>query len=526
MPECAHGRPMAECLTGREMENSALLWILLLSACLVVFMHVPGIKTGINLADEGYLWYGTLKVLEGAVPIRDFRAYDPGRYYWCALWMRLLGRNLLSIRIAMIVTQTVALAAGASAVFIATGEWMAAIFASLALVAWMLPRYKQIDILFPMTAALMAVMLVGDPIPPYYLLSGIFVGVCLLFGLNHAIYAAGGLSLLILLMSFHVHGLALTASLAWYALGLGIGLLPVFAIFIFVPGLFHVYWQQKILKIFQRGTTNLSLPIPWVWRPMPAHMKRPDRWAGQVVRAGFTVMPIFYGLFLLPAVLDRNMVSPREWAVIAVSCVGVFYMHYAMSRADITHLAQASPPLIIGLVITLFGFSYGWIMVGGLIAVSLWFVYRPHELFVKSLGRSIELNRIEFGGNSLWLPAEMALYLAKLRDLVDAHSQPGDPVLFAPKLVTLYPLLARRPAVYDIFCVYPATEEEQTLMINQLVTEGTRLALIANHPVDSRDELRFSNTHPRVWEYLNREFTVLDIAGQLPANHYLFVRPK
>ena len=511
---------------GRRMVSSTLFWVLLLSACLVVFMHAPGIKTGINLADEGYLWYGTLKVLEGAVPIRDFRAYDPGRYYWCALWMRVLGRNLLSLRIAMIAIQTVALATGVSAVLIATGEWLAAVFASLALVAWMLPRYKQIDILFPMTAALMAVMLAGNPIPSYFLLAGVFVGVCLLFGLNHAIYAAGGLSLLILLMSFHVHGLALTESLAWSSLGLGIGMLPVIAIFIFVPGLFHVYWQQKILKIFQRGTTNLSLPIPWVGRPMPAHMKRMDKWTGQVVSAGFTVMPIFYGLVLWSAVLERNMVSPREWAVIAVSCVGVFYMHHALSRADITHLAQASPPLIIGLVITLFGFSYGWIMVGGFIAVSLWFVYRPHELLVKSLGRSNELKRIEFDGNSLWLPAEMAQYLARLRDLVDAHSKPGDPVLFAPKLVTLYPLLARRPAVYDTFCVYPASEAEQTLMINQLVTEGARLALIANHPVDSRDELRFSNTHPRVWEYLDREFTVLDIAGQLPANHYLFVRPK
>lgn len=489
-------------------------------------MYTPGIKTGINLADEGYLWYGTLKVLEGAVPIRDFRAYDPGRYYWCALWMRLLGRNLLSIRIAMIAAQIVGLAMGVSAVLISTGEWMPAIFAGLALAAWMLPRYKQVDIFFPMAAALMAVMLVGNPIPSYYLLSGIFAGVCIFFGLNHGIYVGGGLSLLILIMISHGHGLALTESLAWYSLGLSIGILPVFAIFIFVPGLFHAYWQQKILKVFKRGATNLPLPIPWVWRPMSLHMKHLDRWTGHVVSAGFTFMPIFYGFIFLLAVLERNMASPQEWAVIAVSCVGVFYMHHAMSRADITHLAQASPPLIIGLVINLFGFSYGWVMVGGLIAVSLWFIYRPQELFVKSLGRSNGLKRIEFEGNSLWLPEEMAQYLTKLRDLVEMHSKSGDPVLFVPKLVTLYTLLERRPAVYDIFCVYPATEEEQTLMINQLVTEGARLALIANHDVDSRDELRFSNTHPKVWEYLNREFTVMDITGQLPANHYVFVRPK
>ena len=507
------------------METGDLLWVFLLSTCLVILLYAPGIKTGINLADEGYLWHGAIQVLEGAVPIRDFRAYDPGRYYWCAMWMRFLGRNLVSVRIAMIVTQIIALTLGVSAVSMATGRWAPTLLAGLALVAWMLPRYKQIDILFPMTAAFISVFLVNTPTPAHYFLSGAFVGICLVFGLNHALYVGGGLSLLIGIMVFRGHGLELSASLIWYTFGLSIGALPALAVIIGVAGLLQDYWKQKILKILKRRTTNLPLPIPWLWRPMPLHLKHLERCAGQVVRAGFTVMPIFYGCILLLAVLKLEPMSPQEWTCVAVSCVGVFYMHHAMSRADITHLAQASPPLIIGLVIYLSAQAYGWAMIVGFIAVSLWFIYRPQERFVRTMGSTDKLNTFEVEGNALRLSGAMVEYLSEVRDLVNAYSKAGEPVLFLPKLATLYPLLARRPAVYDIFCVYPATDEEQTTMISQLIAESPPLALIVNHAIDSRDELRFSNTHPKVWEYLNREFTKLDISGRLPDDHHVFIRP-
>lgn len=44
--------------------------------------------TGVNLRDEGYLWYGTKAMHTGDVTFRDNSGYDPGRYllsgigYW------------------------------------------------------------------------------------------------------------------------------------------------------------------------------------------------------------------------------------------------------------------------------------------------------------------------------------------------------------------------------------------------------------------------------------------------------------
>jgi hypothetical protein len=37
-------------------------------------IHLPAIRYGLEIGDEGYLWYGTLQALDGKIPIRDFRA--------------------------------------------------------------------------------------------------------------------------------------------------------------------------------------------------------------------------------------------------------------------------------------------------------------------------------------------------------------------------------------------------------------------------------------------------------------------
>ncbi|MFH0925476.1 MAG: hypothetical protein V1872_07585 [bacterium] len=56
-------------------------------------------RYGINLWDEGVLLNGALRVLAGEVPIKDFIAYPPGRYYLLAIFFRLFGTHLIVARI-------------------------------------------------------------------------------------------------------------------------------------------------------------------------------------------------------------------------------------------------------------------------------------------------------------------------------------------------------------------------------------------------------------------------------------------
>jgi hypothetical protein len=77
----------------------------------------------INLADEGYLWYGTWRTSLGEVPMRDFQSYDPGRYYWSAIWSKMFGSGIISLRIAISLFQILGLSLGLSALRRVTRSW-------------------------------------------------------------------------------------------------------------------------------------------------------------------------------------------------------------------------------------------------------------------------------------------------------------------------------------------------------------------------------------------------------------------
>jgi len=75
------------------------LKVTLLSVALVILSLYLQCNIGLDLAEEGSLWYGAVQTASGQVPVRDFKYYDLGRYYWTAFWLRLLGNNLISLRI-------------------------------------------------------------------------------------------------------------------------------------------------------------------------------------------------------------------------------------------------------------------------------------------------------------------------------------------------------------------------------------------------------------------------------------------
>ena len=62
----------------------------LVAFVLTLFWYLAFGDVHLNVIDEGYLWYGVERTVEGQVPGRDFQAYDPGRYWWCAARLRRL----------------------------------------------------------------------------------------------------------------------------------------------------------------------------------------------------------------------------------------------------------------------------------------------------------------------------------------------------------------------------------------------------------------------------------------------------
>ena len=66
-------------------------------------------KYGLNLWDEGALAYGALRFLNGEIPLVDFGfdGYPPGRYFLVALFFKIFGVHLTSIRLLIVVLTSI-----------------------------------------------------------------------------------------------------------------------------------------------------------------------------------------------------------------------------------------------------------------------------------------------------------------------------------------------------------------------------------------------------------------------------------
>ena len=119
--------------------------IILLSFILVCFSYLLQGNIGINLADEGYLWYGALRTSLGDIPIRDFQSYDPGRYFWVAAWFKIFGSGIMLLRAVTAIFQFLGLTFGLLIVRRIISSWGMMICAGVILIVWMYPRHKLFE---------------------------------------------------------------------------------------------------------------------------------------------------------------------------------------------------------------------------------------------------------------------------------------------------------------------------------------------------------------------------------------------
>jgi hypothetical protein len=510
--------------------SSDLPWAVAVAALCTGLMLLAWVREALPSPDEGYLWYGALRTLDGEVPLRDFRSYEPGRYYWCALWIRALGRGVVPLRLAVHAFYFLGLTCALLALRLSGIGWPSVVAAGILLAAWAHKPYKLFEPALAMFAVLAGVVLITHPGYPSTFAAGAVAGAISFFGINYSLYAGAGLLGLTLLEGLKSSSVGSLAGLGVYLLGALVGALPLLLWFVCARGAFSAFFERRFRTVVARRRTNLPLPLPWPWRPAPDAVSRLG-WAGwrfvaRLIGIYFLLLPAFaWPVAAWAATVSWPRIQAHA-ALAAAAAVGTFSLHHAFSRADLVHLAQSMPPVILGLV-ALAGTGLGWLAVGPLLgfgAVAVILAAHPRAARYRRRDAYV---RHDVGGSSLWISRSSAELLDALESVVRSRLEPEDPLLAVPTLAELLPILDRRSAVYDIYCMYPASRGEQERMLRSIDEEAVRLALVRDDPLDGREELRFSRTHPLVWSHLVGEFEPLELRGLPPHFHVLFrERPR
>jgi hypothetical protein len=497
---------------GNNMPWQDVAMALIIALCVAASLLATRYQESLG-PDEAYLWYGVLRLFQGEVPQRDFRSYEPGRYLWCALFALILGRGLWPVRLATHVFYGLCLGAALATLRYVGLSWLDVLLVAVLLGAWAHPMHKLYEPGLMLVGFSASAWLVLDPSPLTAAVAGASVGIALLFGFNHFLYRGAALVLLFV-TALGLSSITLPFELfAWAFLGGVLGALP-FAAFSLAPGFLRAFIERRITSILKRGATNLPMPMPWPWRPAPLQLQSENRVRQLAYGALFVMLPAAPALALIAHWVWDPAVSDRSLAAIAAASLAAVGWHHAYSRASTAHLAQSIAPLLIMVSLFLTSSLALAIMVVG--SVALTWTLHPQVQRRRAPQRFMPL---QLDGLRIWVRALEHRIVQRAAELSEHHLAHGGSLLAQPSLIALYAIFGRRAPVYDIYSVFPASLAEQERMLASIAKADVRVAFVSDAPLDGRDELRFSNTHPLVWRHL---LATMEKVQELPGAVHVF----
>jgi hypothetical protein len=488
-------------------------------SCLVVLISFlwQGNK-GFNLGDEGFLWYGVQRVLLGEVPIRDFQAYDPGRYYWSAALVSIFGNNgIMSLRAAVAVFQTLGLFVGLFLVaqsqrLKSRADIVFLFLSAITLAVWMFPRHKLFDISISIFLIGILTYLITSPIPKRYLIAGVCVGLVAVFGRNHGVYGAvGSLGVIAWLSIKNRSYSSIIKAIVLWGVGVMIGFSPMILMMVLVPGFGVAFWDG-IRFLFEFRATNLPLPVPWPWTVNFAVASVGDAARGVLIGLFFIGTLVFAGLSVIWVVYHKVKEKPVQPVLVASAFLAFPYAHYAFSRADVGHLAHGVFPLLVGCLVLLASSSarIKWPFAVALGAASIWVMHVIHPGW--ECLASKQCVAVEISGKDLRVDPGTASDIALLRHLAKRFAPEGQAFIATPVWPGAYALLERRSPMWGIYALFPQAEEFENREIERVRASNPGFAVIFDFPLDGRDDLRFKNTHPLIHQYILKSFEPVSIA--------------
>ena len=505
----------------------ASLWPLLVGLITVAALFAWEGHKGLNLGDEGYLWYGVQRVMAGEVPIRDFQAYDPGRYFWSGLLMRLTGtEGIIALRYTVIIWQAAALAAALGWLAIANrrSNFVFVLICALTLATWMVPRHKLFDIAISIALVCAFTSWLKKPSLGNHLVAGVLVGLAAYFGRNHGIYGVMAAFGIFAYLALRCEDWSLwRRGLAMFIVGGFLGYMPMFVTLALAPG-FTSAFVDSIRFLFEVKATNLPLPVPWPWLVHVSGVPLTNALRDIAIGLFFVGIVAFAFLSVIYVLACRWRKRPVSPLVAACAFCSVPYAHYAFSRADSWHLAQGIFPALIGLLAvaaTMKAPSRLAIYIP-LCALSL-FATMPMHPGWQCLEQE-QCTKIASGPDTLWVDKQVANDVDLLHRLRNDFASKGQSFFVTPFQPGAYAVLGAKAPTWEIYTAWPRDERFQNEEIARLYAAKPGFLLISDAALDGREELRYRNTHPLMDRYVRDNYLLVDGYTQDPS--YRIYRAK
>ena len=490
------------------MKPARAAWAIALSAVGIAGVSfVLQRRIGLNLGDEGYLWYGARQTVRGKVPVRDFQSYDPGRYDWCAAVMRLRGdQGILTLRLACHAFEIGGLAAALAVIGRSQANPVVRSLWGVICLTWMFPLFRTFETALASCAVLMLTRLLERPTPLRHFQTGLSIGIAGYFGRNHGAYQLAAY------LTATACGLPPSSkrdkTLALLAAGSGIvaGYAPVLVKCATVPrfaaALFDIFFV-----IARTGSTNVTIDLPWPF----ARGKQPATPFEALMGCLFVALPVAYGsVMALRAVSGERFVQSNP-ALFAAACVGLPYAHQAFSRADLHHLASSIHPLLFALTALpravpdrRLGRVLDGLSLAGAAAFTAVAATRMTPLVVRA--RSATPYRdVAAGADTLSVDEGSArLIEAGTHAGVLAGKRPR--ALYVATAPAIYAMLDREAPVFDIYWALPTGVQHEDEMIADFDANEVEWVIAEDTPLDGLEARRVFNSHARFWHGILANF--------------------
>lgn len=461
-------------------------------------------RIGLDVSDEGFLWYGTQRVLSGEVPMRDFFSYDMGRYYWSAFFMWLAqDQGVVALRAAGSVIQAVGLFL---ALYALQGvrkkiDFPFIVVAAFTVIVWMFPRHKYFDISMALSLIAVLAWLCDGPTLRRYFFAGVVIGVAAIFGRNHGVYGVvGSLSVLCYLRlshrgpSFFRGGLALAG-------GILLGYAPILLFILVDQGFAYAMWESVL---FQLGTnvSTLPVPVPWPWRVS----------FGKHTLFGLAYLAVFlWGAVGAGIVLwcrFRNIKVPS--LIVACAALALPYAHALSLRADTAHLAQSVYPVLLAVLcwISLQSSRVKWLLLIVLCVSSA--VIMLHQQPGWSCRPHKHCPSVQVGGDELALEPRVAKIVSMFQGLIDQYAPAPATFLAVPSWSGIYAATSREAPMGDTFALQARDDAFQRREIDRIMTHDPKFAIIWDVALDDNEDLRYRSTHRLMDAYIKKNFILTD----------------